>query len=151
MRKIVTLVGAAALSLLGATFIRPAHAQVLTGSMVGEVVDTTGAIVPDTTVRITNRETNKSRSTATNSSGDYSFPSLPGGSYDVVVSKNGFQTFTAQGVTVTAGQVARVDAALRVGLISETVSVSGEAALLQTDRADVRSEVTTKQLDSLPM
>src|SRR5436309_14837930 len=94
------------------------NAQVLTGSIVGQVADTSGAVVPDAAIKITHRETNQVRSAITNASGDFSFPSLPGGTYDVVVSKTGFQTFSAQALTVSAGQVVRVDAALRVGNIS---------------------------------
>jgi len=150
MRSITTFVLAAALCLLSAAFVVPAHAQVLTGSIVGQVADTSGAVVPDAKVQITHKETNQTRTSTTSSGGDYNFPSLPTGTYDVVVSKEGFQKFTTQGISVSVGQVARADAALRVGLVSETISVSGEAALLQTDRADVRSVVSTKQLESLP-
>src|ERR1044071_712243 len=100
----------------------PARAQVLNGSIVGQVLDTSNAGVPGATVRLTHRETNQSRMATTNTSGEYSFQSLPGGSYEVAISKEGFQTFHAQSVALTAGQVARVDAALRVGAISETVS-----------------------------
>src|SRR6267142_497516 len=96
-----------------ALWISSSHAQVLTGTIVGQVVD----------------------ESVTNTAGDYSFPSLPGGVYDVVISKNGFTTFSARGIPVTVGQVARVaDAALRVGQITETVSVSAQSAVLQTDR-----------------
>ncbi len=59
------------------------------------VTDASKAPVPGAAVRITNRETNQSRSAATNESGGYSFPTVPGGTYDVTVSKEGFQTFTA--------------------------------------------------------
>jgi len=68
-----------------------------------------------------------------------------------VISKEGFQTFSAQGVAVAVGQVVRVDAALRVGAVSETIAVTAESAVLQTDRAEVRSEVSAKQLENLPM
>ena len=142
----------AVLAVLSAAMVSPVGAQVLTGTIVGQVVDASGAAVPDAAVRITHRETNTSRSAVTNASGDYSFPSLPGGLYNVVVSKSGFQTFTAEGITVTVGQVARVpDAALRVGLVSETISVSAQGAALQTDRAEVRTEIASAQLENLPM
>src|ERR1043166_488231 len=129
MRTITTFVWTAVLTLM---LVVPSHAQVLYGSIVGQVADTTGAIVPGAAVKITQRETNQSRESTSGVTGDFNFPSLPGGTYDVVVSKQGFQTFTSKGVTVAAGQVARVDAALHVGGVSETVTVSSEAALLQT-------------------
>ena len=126
------------------------HAQVLSGSIVGQVLDTTSAGVPGASVRITHRETNQTRNAVTNASGEYAVQSLAGGVYDIVITKDGFQTFKADSIPLTFGQVARVDAALRVGQISETVSVSAEAAALQTDRAEVRSEVSSKQLENLP-
>jgi len=151
MRSITMLVLAAALYIFGAVFVAPADAQVLTGSIVGQVADTSGAVAPDAKVQITHKETNQTRTSATSSGGDYSFLSLPPGSYDVVVSKEGFQKYSAHGINVSVGQVARVDAVLRVGLVSETIAVTGESALLQTDRADVRGEVSAKQLESLPV
>lgn len=127
-----------------------ASAQVLSGSIVGQVLDTSSAGVPGASVRLTHRETNQTRTGVTSSSGEYAFQSLPGGSYDIVITKDGFQTFKADAVPLTVGQVARIDASLRVGQISETVSVSADAAMLQTDRAEVRSEVSAKQLENLP-
>src|SRR5689334_12630913 len=121
-----------AMALSAGMFGTPLRAQVLYGSIVGEVVDTTGAVVPAASVRITRQESNQSRESTTSSNGDYNFPSLPGGTYDVVISGQGFQTFTLKGVAVAAGQVARVDATLRIGAISETVSVTADAAVLQT-------------------
>src|SRR4051794_1102710 len=136
--------------ILAVLTVSSTYAQVLSGSIVGQVLDTTSAGVPGASVRITHRETNQVRTTVTNTSGEYSLQSLPGGAYDIVIIKEGFQTFKAESVPLTVGQVARIDAALRVGQISETVSVTGEAAALQTDRAEVRTEVTSKQLENLP-
>ena len=122
----------------------------LSGSIVGQVVDTSGAGVPGASVRLTHRETNQSarRSPAPRASirSRVCRAALTTSS----ISKDGFQTFKADAVPLTVGQVARIDAALRVGQISETISVTGEAAALQTDRAEVRSEVTAKQLENLP-
>src|SRR3954453_20327856 len=109
--------------ILGLSLITPAQAQVLNGSIVGQVADSSSAIVPGATVRITQRETNQTRVATSSSAGDFNFPTLPGGVYDLVITKDGFQTFSARGVDVTAGQVARVDAELRIGSVSETVSV----------------------------
>jgi outer membrane receptor protein involved in Fe transport len=136
--------------MVGILPIAPANAQALYGSIVGQVADTSNAVVPDATVRLTNRETNQERVATTGASGAFSFPTLAGGTYDLVITKNGFQTFRAQAINVAVGQVARVDAELRLGAVSETVSVTAEAAALQTDRAEVRSEVTATQLTNLP-
>ena len=93
MRIVTSLV----MVLLAAVVSPLAYNQVLTGSIVGQVVDASGAAVPDASIRITHRETNTSRGTVTNAAGEYSFPSLPGGLYDVAIQKAGFQSFTAQG------------------------------------------------------
>jgi outer membrane receptor protein involved in Fe transport len=86
----------------------------------------------------------------TNESGVFSLPTLPGGSYDVHISKEGFQTVTVREVEVAVDQVARVDASLPVGAISESIQVTAESARLQTDRAEVRGEVTPQDLQNLP-
>src|SRR5687767_2613566 len=86
------------LFLCAAFAAQPAAAQVLYGSIVGQVADTSGAVVPGATVRVTNRETNQTRQTTANDAGGFSFPTLPGGMYDVQVTKDGFQTFTTQAV-----------------------------------------------------
>jgi hypothetical protein len=127
-----------------------ASAQVLYGSIVGDVTDVSQAAVPGASVRITHRETNQSRVATTNDGGVYSFPTIPGGTYDVTISKQGFQTFTERDVEVAVDKVVRVDARLPVGAMTETVQVTGAAATLQTDRAEVRAEVTTQDLQKLP-
>src|SRR5262245_17098496 len=77
-----------------------ASAQVLFGSLVGNVTDASGAAVPGATVRITQTDANESRQVQTNDLGVYSFPAVPAGEYAVVVSKPGFETATQRGVTV---------------------------------------------------
>jgi len=66
-----------------------AQAQVLTGSLVGDVTDASGAAVPGATVKITQAETNEARQSATNESGAFSFPAIPAGTYSVEVLKSG--------------------------------------------------------------
>ena len=129
----------------------PAAAQALYGSLVGSVVDTSNAAVPGAAVRVTHTGTNQSRSMETNEAGGFSFPALAVGPYEVSISKEGFQTFVQKNVLLTINSVGRVDAKLNVGAITEAVQVTGTAALLQTDRAEVRSEVTSATLATLPI
>src|SRR5437667_7335385 len=77
---------------------RIAQAQVLYGSMVGHVKDSSEASVPDVTVTIRNAETNQSRVTKTNEAGDYSFPTIASGPYELTVSKPGFNSVTRTGL-----------------------------------------------------
>ena len=129
----------------------PAAAQVLYGSIVGNVTDETRGAVPGATVTITSNETGVSREVVSDSTGGYRFPAVQPGKYTVSVKVDGFRTFTRQDVAVTLNSVARVDVALQVGQLSESVTVSADRPILQTDRAEVRSELKAAELVNLPV
>jgi len=129
----------------------PLLAQALYGSMVGTVSDSSGAVVPGATVKITDTGTGQTREATTSDAGTFSFPTLLPGKYDVATTKGGFERFVKQGVTVTVDNAARVDIALKVGAATESVEVAAQAAELQTDNADVRSEISSKQLEEIPV
>lgn len=148
MRDNLYLAAIAIFALLNPT---GAAAQALYGSLVGSVVDSSNAPVPGATVKITHTGTNQTRSMSTNDAGGYSFAALAVGAYDISISKEGFQTFVQRSVTLTINTVGRVDATLQVGNIVESVQVTAAAALLQTDRAEVRAEVTSDLLEKLPI
>jgi Cna protein B-type domain./TonB-dependent Receptor Plug Domain. len=143
-----SLAGAMLLMLIA--FHSTADAQVLYGSIVGNVNDPSHAPIPGATVTITQRETGQVRQGTTNETGAFSFPTVASGTYDVKVTKEGFQT-AASNVIVTINSVSRADIDMHVGQLSETISVSAAAAELQTDRAEVRTEVNTKTLRDLPV
>ena len=126
------------------------EAQVLYGSIVGNVTDSTGAAVPGATVTIEQTETKLKRELVADAAGAYHFTAVPSGTYTITVTMDGFRSFDRRGVPVTLNSTARVDAKLEVGQLTETVSVSAESPLLQTDRAEVRSELNAKQLTELP-
>ena len=126
-------------------------AQALYGSLVGNVVDESGAIVPGATVAITQKETNQTREQSTPENGAYSFPNLAPGTYDVVVTLPGFRTFATRDVTVNIGAIVRVDARLSLGTLEESVVVTGEAAILQADSAALQSVTTAQALENLPI
>jgi hypothetical protein len=128
-----------------------ADAQVLYGSIVGNVTDEQGGIVPGATVTVTNQNTNLTRDSVTNAEGAYSLPSLVPGTYDVKVSLEGFREFVQTGVPVTAGQIARIDVRLAVGALAETVTVTSSAQLLQTDKADISTELGSEEIVNLPL
>jgi hypothetical protein len=128
-----------------------ANAQVLYGSITGNVSDDSGGVIARAAVTIANSGTNQSRNTLTNVAGGYAFPNVEPGAYTVSVTLPGFQTFRATGVRVSGNAVVRVDATLQVGAVSESVTVSAGAATLQTDRADVRYEVDGSTLNNMPV
>ncbi|MFN7649039.1 MAG: TonB-dependent receptor domain-containing protein [Acidobacteriota bacterium] len=126
------------------------HAQVLYGALVGAVKDASGAAVPGAKVVITNQQTGQVRETVTNEEGGYNFPTIQNGVYEVRITKDGFKSVT-NSATVAINETVRVDLTLQVGAVSDTVTVEASSATLQTDRAEVRAEVTSKQLTNLPV
>ena len=129
----------------------PAIAQVLYGSITGTVKDTQGSTVPGATVTIVNKETNLTRDTVTNAEGAYNLVNVPAGTYDVKISLQGFREGVRSNVPVTIGQISRIDMALEVGTVSETVTVASEAQLLQTDKADVSTELKSAEITAMPL
>ena len=128
-----------------------AKAQTLYGSVVGTVTDNTGAAVPDANVVITNTQTNDSRTVVSDNGGVYTISTVPAGNYQVNITKEGFQAHKTTGIDVLANNVVRVDAQLEVGKVSQTVEVqSAVAAQLQTDTADVHSEISSHALETVP-
>src|SRR2546428_235089 len=119
----------------------PASAQVLYGSLVGNVTDETGAAIPGAMVTITHRETGASRDVATDAAGAYRFPTVQSGTYTITVKLTGFRTFTRSDVQLTLNNVTRVDAPLQVGELSEMVTVTAASPLLQTERAGIPAEL----------
>jgi hypothetical protein len=128
-----------------------AHAQTLYGGIVGNVRDSSGAAVPGSTVTITNTATGLVRDTVSNETGAYSFTNVPGGTYEVKVSLQGFKEFVQTAVPVSIGQISRVDVALELGALTETITVASAAQLLQTDKADVSTELESEAIETMPL
>src|SRR5947209_1769353 len=129
-----------AISLFGGT----AFAQVFYGSIVGDVTDPSGAAVPNVTVTITHAATAQTRSGVTDSGGRYAFSDLQDGTYALKFAAKGFRPVEETGVRVTANTVSRSDVTLQIGSVSEQVTVEASAALLQTDKADVHTELSAQ-------
>ncbi len=128
-----------------------AAAQVIYGSLVGNVRDASEASVPGAVIRVTDIRTGFARQSSTNEAGGYSFANLPGGVYDVEITREGFTPFSRRAIEVTINTVVRVDTVLRPSAVTETVQVSASAAVLQTDRSEVRAEITGKTLENAPL
>jgi hypothetical protein len=147
----VRLIGAICTILGLCLSVTPASSQVLYGSVVGVVKDAQGAAVPGATVTITNKETNLTRDTVTNSEGAFSLINVPLGVWDVKTSLSGFREGVRANVPVVLGQISRVDMVLEVGTVSETVTVASEAQLLQTDKVAVTTELKGSEITSIPL
>jgi hypothetical protein len=129
----------------------PANAQVATGTIQGNVVDTSGAAVPGATVTATNLDTQFSRSTTTETSGEYALRLLPLGNYKVEVALSGFKTFSQTGILLEVGRTARIDASIEPGNVAETVSVVGNAPLVETSSATLSRTVGQNEVLNLPL
>ena len=136
---------------LGAIVPRVASGQFLQGTISGNVTDASQAAIAGARILATEQATGLVREAQTNAAGFYTLPNVPPGTYTVTISSAGFQPKTRTGVSVTVQTVTRLDAALSVGEVKENVTVSAEAATLQTDRADVRFEIGEQSLNNLPV
>ena len=128
-----------------------AAAQAAWGGLVGVVRDAQGGVLPGASVTITEVGTNLTRETVTDTQGAYNFVNVLPGRYDVKITLASFRETIRTGVPVTVGQISRVDVTLEVGALTETVTVQSEAQLLQTDRADVRTDLRSEEITNLPL
>jgi hypothetical protein len=135
------------LSLMAAS----AGAQILYGSITGIAKDAQGAAVPGATVTIVNKDTNLTRDAVTGADGTFTINNVLAGPYDVKVSLTGFREAVRTNVPVTIGQISRIEMTLEVGALTETVTVASEAQLLQTDKADVHTELKSDAITSMPL
>jgi outer membrane receptor protein involved in Fe transport len=129
---------------------RLARGQAVYGSIFGTVNDPTGAVVPNAKVTITDVEKNVKFETTTNADGNYTRTQLTPGTYRVEVEASGFRKATLNDVIVNADSSARADFHLEVGNVAESVEVSAEAPLLKSDRSEVSTTFTSRQLNDLP-
>src|SRR5882672_6273899 len=107
------------------------------GSITGSVVDPSGAAITDAQVTLTNLGTAEKRTQSTGSDGLYSFVNLNPGRYKIEAEKTGFKHFTRPEVVVEVNQSARIDVTLQVGDVTQTVEVTGETPLLQTETSSL--------------
>jgi hypothetical protein len=140
-----------ALTCLLVAFACAAPAQVLYGSLVGNITDASSAAVPGAKVIAKEMRTGFVRETLSNETGQYQISTLPGGTYEVTVSKEGFTTFAARDVAVAVNAATRVEASLQVGGLAETIQVEAAPPAIQTDRAEVRAEIGAKQFENAPL
>src|ERR1035438_8568736 len=119
-----------------ALFTLPAFSQTF-GEITGHVSDASSASVAGATLTLTSVATNAVRSTVSTAAGDYSFPSVAPGFYNVKAEHSGFKSATSNNVEVQVQQTVRLDVTLQVGQVSESVEVSAQADLLQAENASV--------------
>ncbi len=121
------------------------------GSIIGTVTDSTGAVIPGARVTVTNIATGVAVPTTTSSAGDYLVPALQPGNYNVSATAKGFAKSVTAGFTLAVDQTARVNITLKAGSVTETVQVSAQGVALDTSDAALSQLVSQKQVADLPL
>jgi hypothetical protein len=127
------------------------HGQAVTATLLGTSSDSSGALLPGTTVTAAQSDGGLQRRVVTDKAGQFQFPDLPGGQYTVTAEHDGFERLVETRVLVVVNTTTRVQLKLIPGHVSETVSVLDEQPLLQTDRADVQAHFDARQVEDLPL
>jgi len=126
-------------------------AQFTTASLTGNVVDASGASIPQAKIIVRNGDTGFTRTETTHEDGAFSFPALPIGAYRLIVEKAGFSTYVQDGITLTVNQAASQTVTLRVGAAAQEITVTANTAMVNTQTAAVSQLVTQQQVTDLPL
>lgn len=148
--RALACVAVAIVCLCVASESRAAQGGTATATLSGRIADDTGGILPGVTVTVTNVATNQARSVITNEEGRYTFPGLQPGRYSLSCELPGFATFVRPEITVNVGSLVTIDAIMRVSSLEETVTVTGEAPIIESARTDLSTLITKEQIETLP-
>jgi hypothetical protein len=151
-RRFALLAVSMAIMAFGLAILPALHGQSLSSSaaLSGAVSDPSGARVQKATVKLSNSEKGITRTTTTGTSGDFSFSLLPVGTYSLETSAPGFKTSKQDGIVLNVGDSLVENISLTIGA-SEQVTVSTSGPLLQTEDANVGTEIESKQVEELPL
>src|SRR5690242_3158149 len=149
MRSAQRLFTLSALFLIVSVFA--AHAQVTTATLVGLVRDNSGAVIPGANVVATHEGTGVAREGISDANGEFVFSALPNGPYTVRIELSGFKTISQRGIQLGAGQTVRQTFTLEVGAMSETVTVTGEAPLVETAMSVQSDSLGAQEVRELPV
>lgn len=139
-----------ACGLLLAVLTSSISAQVITGTILGTIRDSSGGAIPAARITVTNTGTNVSTTSQSSAAGEFTIPLLPPGQYKVEVEAEGFRTFRKTGIQLAIDMKYRVDVDMMVGELASTVEVVADAQALQTDSADLSATITPRAISSLP-
>ena len=140
---------AVALMALLATTVRAQVAN--TGSVLGTVTDSTSAIVPGVSITLRNPESNLTYKTVTDQAGEFRFPTVTPGSYELTAIREGFKKVAHSAFAVHAAEPANVNVILQVGTVSEQITVTGAPPVVNTVTANEGNTITGQQVNSLPL
>ena len=124
--------------------------QTTTGAVLGNITDPTGSAVANASVSLTDLATQQTRKESTDTQGNYTFPLVAPGRYKISVAVAGFEQYNRE-FPLDIDQKARIDVQLSVGQVSESVNVSGQPVLLETDTSSLGQVITNRQVVDLPL
>jgi hypothetical protein len=128
-----------------------AQAQSSFGSVVGTVTDSSGSLIPEASVSLTNIRTGDHRTTQSNAEGGYEFLNLPPDHYRIEIAKSGFKSLKRDDVELQVQASVRIDAALQIGDVNQTVEVTGQTPLLQTETSSLGTVVDARKVQEMPL
>ena len=143
----ITLAVVAGVLLLGLRV----EAQVSFASLTGLVIDPGGAIIPGAEVELTNADTGETRVTTTGATGRFTMSQLKAGAYELTVETAGFKRFVQSNIRLQGSQDAEINASLELGEVTETVEVTAQAVLLDTQSANQTSDLNSEEITQLPL
>jgi hypothetical protein len=126
-------------------------AQVTTASVTGRIADQQGASVPNATVTATNKATGLSRSTTTDTAGQYTISELPPGNYEISVEAQSFSKALVKDLELNVGSRQNINVELKPGSVNEVVNVSSDSTLIETTRSDLDRAITPREIQNLPL
>jgi hypothetical protein len=131
----------------------PSFAQVssTTSGLLGVVTDSTKGVLPGVTISLKNLGTGQVRTTPSSESGEYRFVGVDPGDYQVTFELSGFKMVVIAPVTLVVGTQPRLDAALELGALNETVTVSGQSALIETSNTSISHTIERRELETIPL
>jgi hypothetical protein len=130
-------------------FVTSALAQ--TAQVTGRISDSSGAVIPDAQITITNQSAGLVRSSVSNGEGYFTIPQLPPATYRIEVKKDGFKPVVRPDVVLNVEQVARLDFTLEAGAVSDTVTITSDAPIMNTETSSVGQVVDNKTVVTLPL
>ncbi len=146
-----TSISLGVLALLACVAVAPVSAQTAFGTIVGNVTDESGAVVPGVTITVTNEGTGIARTVSSNEAGGYTVVSLPPAVYSIEGELTGFRRAVQSGTRLEVNQTLRVDLAMQIGQVTEIIEVTAALPQLQTDSSTVASTVDNQKVVELPL
>lgn len=131
--------------------VHPLRGRAVNGTLLGTVADSTGAAIANAKVTVTESNRGVIHQSATNDSGNYTFPDLPPGNYSVTVEASGFKNATQQSINLASNSSTRIDVTIEAGSVAETVLVTTAPPAHQTDRADISTKLEVEAIVDMPL